>query len=42
MVKNLDNENTNSTSTNAGFVSYILLGIIAFIISMGLLFLFIK
>lgn len=42
MVKNLDNENTNSTSTNAGFVSYILLGIIAFIISMGLLFMFIK
>ena len=42
MVKNLDNENTNSTSTNAGFVSYILLGIIVFIISMGLLFMFIK
>ena len=42
MVKNLENESKKNTATNAGFVSYILLGVITFIISLGLLFVLIK
>ena len=41
MLKNIEKEEKKATS-NAGFVSYILLGIITFIVSMGLLFAFIK
>ncbi len=41
MLKNIEKEEKNKTS-NAGFVSYILLGIITFIVSVGLLFAFIK
>lgn len=41
MVKNMNNE-ANKETSNAGFVSYILLGIITFIVSIGLLFVFIK
>ena len=41
MVKQMEREEKKETS-NAGFVSYVLLGIITFIVSMGLLFVFIK
>ena len=43
MVKNIEKEQVKEEKkTNAGFVSYILLGVIAFVVSMGLLFLFMK
>ena len=35
-------EKSEKEKTNAGFVSYILLGIITFIVSMGLLFVLIR
>lgn len=41
MVKNMDKEN-NKKNTNSGFVSYILLGIITFIVTLALLYIFIK
>lgn len=41
MLKNIEKEEKESTS-NAGFISYILLGIITFIVSIGLLFALIK
>ena len=41
MLKSIEKEEKNANS-NSGFVSYILLGIITFIVSIGLLFAFIK
>ncbi len=41
MVKNIEKEEKKETS-NSGFVSYILLGIITFVISLGLLFILLK
>ena len=41
MVKNMEKAEKNNTA-NAGFVSYILLGIITFIVSIIILYAFIK
>lgn len=41
MIKKINNDETDEKS-NSGFVSYVLLGIITFILIMGLLFVFIK
>lgn len=42
MVKNIEKEEKRETANNAGFVSYILLGIITFILVTGLLFVLVK
>ena len=41
MVKNIEKEEKKET-TNAGFISYILLGIITFVLVIGLLFILVK